>query len=614
MYKDKLHSLCWAALAALAGALLISTWNGPDIWAHLHRGQLILQTGQIPPPVNIVLQYDPPVIYWLFHIYSYALYALGGIPLITLSYLALWFCIFFVLIKHGAFHRLGLAGLVWTLAAIFICEIRFLPRPEIFSFLFITLFIVEILGHPYSESWVKRDYLRSFFYLGFLQFLWCGIHTFFLWGPLLIAFAWGWHILEQMLSAARGKRPKTYSLHIFFSSLLLVLFLASMISPFGYKTWVSVYKYVVLALLQSPVQTEYNVMIQELMSPLSWIHIRSTPSFQFYWLYSLVTVMIIAFNTIKHRTMDFTAALAIMGFIVSITGVRYMPLVILFSFPFWSITLKKLHPVMRKPRVFIGYYASFLTVCCLLTISVVSSHYYKFGQNLKRFGFGISESSYPVRLTQFLKTSGFQGLIFDDSSSGGYLEFFSPELKVYGDSITADLSKETQDYLAAMSSPEKLAEINAMQHFDALILRVPNNDHLLTSLLTDPSWHLSYADLFWVLFTKKRFSEETHHFYEGEDLSFLLNGLAAITWSKVLCASAKRDDLLLLLNQLKAASIIPAPILGQGLVCALNYKDAKVLDALVDLKPKIYALNRQEEDEVERLFRQSPAGRMLYGD
>jgi len=126
-----LHVACWIALAVLASLLLINTWTTPDIWAHLYRGKQILETGQIPPPVNIVLQYDPPVFYWLYHVLSWILYSIGGIPLVCLSYLTLWLVIFIFLVIKNNFFQLRESGLIIVLISIFVCEIRFSPRPDI---------------------------------------------------------------------------------------------------------------------------------------------------------------------------------------------------------------------------------------------------------------------------------------------------------------------------------------------------------------------------------------------------------------------------------------------------------------------------------------------------
>ncbi len=129
-----LRWLSWAAVAVPGILLLCHEWFGPDIWYHLYLGGQVARTLTAQPPDRLLLhQPDFLNLYWLFQLVVRAAFGLGGIPAVSLLFLALWAAILAVWLRTAGVLRIGAIGPWLALAVILVCQVRFEPRPEIFS-------------------------------------------------------------------------------------------------------------------------------------------------------------------------------------------------------------------------------------------------------------------------------------------------------------------------------------------------------------------------------------------------------------------------------------------------------------------------------------------------
>src|SRR3990167_4912235 len=170
----------------LLGSFLIHNFDsiGQDIGRHLKVGEIIWQTKEIAK-TNLFSFTEPdfPFInhHWLsevifFGIFSYAGFT-GLILVKTALILAAFLLLFFIAQKYSKFWSFAISFLF----SMFIFIQRTEVRPEIFSFVILSLFLFAIF---------KAKYEKLYFYLWFLpilEFFWVNLHIYFFIGPFLIA-------------------------------------------------------------------------------------------------------------------------------------------------------------------------------------------------------------------------------------------------------------------------------------------------------------------------------------------------------------------------------------------------------------------------------------------
>lgn len=604
---------CWILLFLLVGALLISTWNSPDIWGHLERGRVIWNTWKIPPDLRIELQFDPPVFNWIYQVLSYVLYMLGGIPLVSLSYLVLWFLILFLVLFYGDFFKRGLEGIFFGIVSLFIFSSRFTPRADVFSFLFLVIYVYFLFIKPFPNRWTYKTFLKEFYPLLVLQVLWCGLHPFFIWGPVLFLFRFFCDFLSYLFKKEKADIKILFGNGILFFLFALLLILLSMASPYGYKTWVGTFGFATDALHMATNSVPEEIMIKEFISPTTWLLVRNIFSIQVFWFFWIFTLLI-SFYKIFTQTYSPHVFLSILGLFITVSGVRYLPFLIIFSFPLWSLELRKVKFTFSKNTAFLIITRCSLTAILLVfCISIITNGFFKSQYSNKVFGFGIDPLAYPEKINQYLKSINFKGNIFNDSVAGGFLLFFNDNIRVYGDSLVADLKQDSRDYYKSLNNASRRKLIEKMFYFDAIVLSTSSHEDHFSDLLNDAEWDLNQATLNWALFLRKSYIDKNDikkndlSFYDGENLSNPSIGIAAISWSTAFCTARRLDLLLILLKDMQRASSVPAPLIRNALVASLETKDFELLDHIVKIKSKLFALSESEKKSVEILIRKTPA-------
>ena len=224
-----------ARLLALSSAVYFLSYvtADPDLWGHIRFGEHLWHEKALP-------RTDP---------YSFTAY---GQPWINHEWLAeLIFYFTYRTLGDGGllFGKLGI-GLVIVAVLWKICRLRadnplvyatvmvltvavmspgFMIRPQIFSFLFFTLFLY--LLHLYLQEWKNRLFL-----LPCLMALWVNLHGGFLIGLALLAAVAGWKTLERLITGKEDLPLGPVWLWV------LVTAGATLVNPYGYKLILFLYQ------------------------------------------------------------------------------------------------------------------------------------------------------------------------------------------------------------------------------------------------------------------------------------------------------------------------------------------------------------------------------------
>ncbi len=180
--------LVFGLLLAFYGVILwhqIKLPAADDLGRHIMNGKLVLQGEFRVLDSNLYSYTEPDAFFanhhWLFGVIAYLLHAtigFGGIVIFKVLLLLFAFALlFFIALKRADFWVVA----VFSIPTILILMERTSFRPEIFSYLFVVIYLY------FLHAAVERPESKQLYWLVPLQILWVNIHIFFVIGVVLAA-------------------------------------------------------------------------------------------------------------------------------------------------------------------------------------------------------------------------------------------------------------------------------------------------------------------------------------------------------------------------------------------------------------------------------------------
>lgn len=241
-------NLCLGLLIVLCAALTWRPLQGvEDFWAHAAVGRWIAQNHSIPQQTLWLWSTAPQrwiAHSWLSEVFLYTLMKIGGVGFV------LFITIAFVAIPFGMLWRLWVArggstliGVLLFAFAINCTAVRFQPRPELFSYFFLTILLLFLIAERQGET---RRWTYEYFLMAAMFGMWANMHGGVALGLAVL-------FLTAVCEAVESRKlPR--------SLWLLVLgALAININPYGIEYWNAL----------RPVGGEMFSMIDEWKSPLA---------------------------------------------------------------------------------------------------------------------------------------------------------------------------------------------------------------------------------------------------------------------------------------------------------------------------------------------------------
>jgi hypothetical protein len=600
-------TIAWIVLGTLLTLLLCFVWQGPDIFYHLYLGRRILETHSASPPDQLLIQQPTFVnLYWLFQLLVFAFYRLGGVVAASLLFAAAWWGALGLWWRTAGLGRRPEIGLTVALIGILIVQSRFEPRPEVFSYLILSLQIFWLARWKPEEIAGRKLWL---FVLS--EVVWANVHGYFVLGPMVI--------LARLVTAAIGPaRRRTFQPLV---RLLVLTLLATLFSPHGFGTWRGVYFLWAFLRTVGGQITEFGPPAGALLRV--W-------TVKLFWVAWAATLGAAGFTALKLRGDRFPVVLAGAGLYLSATAVRNLPLLVLLSGPLWGMLLARSHArpperraregaIRRVPHAETWARTGILlptTVAAALSVWVIEGGFHRSLLSETRFGFGLAPHAYPLSFAPYAQATGISGRIFNNAADGGFLEYHLPRLRLYMDSRYTDAGL-VQEYFAALLGPDSFARLQARQQFDGVLLKVVDSGPVLVALLKDPAWRLAYTDLHRAYLVPKSAPgpRPSFNYYRGEDLAESVNGLAAIQWVAVLLESGSRAQLVEALTQLGRAPAVPSFVVQYALAWGQRAADREVIALARSLAPRMVARDQASRRAVEMLMRATatPAGAVPSG-
>ena len=217
-----------AKLLAVSSAIYIFSFitADPDLWGHIKFGEDLWQAKGLVrvDPYSFTAHGQPWINHeWLAELIFYLTYRYLGDAGLLFGKLGIGLFVVAVLCKICTFRKqLPLVYAVVMVLAISVISPGFMIRPQVFSFLFFSLFLYVL--HLYLAE--RKNVL---FLLPCLMALWVNLHAGFLMGWTLLGTVVAWKTLAHFIFGKKTKHLRTPWLWF------LVTSVATLLNPYGYK-------------------------------------------------------------------------------------------------------------------------------------------------------------------------------------------------------------------------------------------------------------------------------------------------------------------------------------------------------------------------------------------
>lgn len=474
-------------LFLLASALIkIDGW---DIWWHLHLGEYIVNTRSIPTIDHFTVLgegRDYLDSHWLYQILIYGFTVIlgnNGVSLYQSLMIGLLFGAPLLLLGK---KRLQLQTLTFAVPVVALGVLaashRFLPRPELFTYLSISLFIT-VLEH-YRRTTSKTIYL-----LPLLMIVWQNTHALYPIGYFIVGAYVAEAVLAPWLAEGRPGRLEIKPLALSFLLSLLVYFA----NPHGLD--LIRYSY----LLSTEVGKNADPFMRIIMELIPTFSAKNMQSFQFpFYLLLLVGVCVVLVRRGKAMRLAHPIIL-IVFFVLAISANRNTPIFISAALP---IIILLLHdddrwrlpvPLQR------GVAIAFTLLMLFQGYRLVSNTHYKAQDMVTRFGLGFSDLYYPQGAVDYLKKTrpagdiahfdNFGGYYMYNLASSGYRPLFDGRWEIYDHDTLYDL------FLAVENPPAFLQKLSKFNIDLVLVYYLrEGNRELMKYLHHAKEWQLVFCD------------------------------------------------------------------------------------------------------------------------
>ncbi|OGY63962.1 MAG: hypothetical protein A3B92_03385 [Candidatus Harrisonbacteria bacterium RIFCSPHIGHO2_02_FULL_42_16] len=395
--------------------------------------------------------------------------------------------IFLTAIKKADFWLVAF----FSLPAILILSGRTGLRPEIFSYLFIAVFLYLLIDFE------KHPERNRIFWLIPMQLLWVNTHVFFSIGIMIV----GGFLAEKIILNYKNFKSDFSVKKL--ASLLLFLIAVSFLNPRGAG---GIFYFYLGAGFPGKI-----IENQSLLSFLRADNIsENIPIISFFLMVILIGISFI-FNFRKNSIFYFLASIftAALGFAI-IRGTALFGLIFL---PAISANLNDIFSKIRGWLIALDsksarFYGNAAVFCLIVLLFILIFPGWQALFNHKEQGIGLAP--YSENSAQFFKEQNLKGPILNNAGIGSYLIYYLyPEERVFydnrfADAYSASFARDT--YLKLLENEEEWRKNLKKYGFNSLFFyyydESPYVRYFLWRRIQDPDWSLVYADTFAMILIK----------------------------------------------------------------------------------------------------------------
>ncbi len=473
-------SLCFALVFLFAARKNLDF----DLGYHLASGRWILQHLDVPRQDTFTFGaagHEYLDSQWLYQVGVYLLDRLGGYPLVSLAHLSLIllaFALTAVRISLGGCPRWLQAALV--LPAILGMEIRFLERPELFSWVFLVMVLLCLDLH-------RKGKTGALFFLPVIHLLWANVEGLF---PL------GWVVIGAYLMTSYFERGRLDPALV---KALLASGAATLVNPYGFRAL----SFPFLLLTRFDPGGFFKKAISEFQSPWTAAASPDSPFFPAFPIdsYRVVSILFLLFILLTIRRRKFHEyGLAFFFFALSALAIRNIPLFFLPVLPTVakaaadcaSFTHEGEGPKERwTPPRGLGQGMAFIVL--LICLRVGTGAYYVSERRIIHNGWGMDPEHLPLKVCSFIRQNHLSAPLLNSMGFGGFMEwetqavpFIDGRLEVMGEPLFRQYELS--------HAPGGLQTLSLNANFQGIVY-----DHMMDipwtkQLLDLEGWRMIYLD------------------------------------------------------------------------------------------------------------------------
>lgn len=456
-----------------------------DIFWHLETGRYITENKHIPSfDIYGFETYGDEWIpfEWGFDVLFYNIYILGGYNGVMVIRSIVFMIIAVVFIMLSRKLRISFSFFVFLYFILMLGMLdRLIPKPQIFTYLFFSLLIYLTFSYRYVSRRIKTLYWVPVVFV-----FWCNIHMGVLAGAVfLIIF-----LFAEFIDFIKGSCHKRNDFILLCIIVMVSLFML-LVNPHGFRTYIYVYSHLNMKMLED---------VFEWYSPFRK-EFRTTIYFYVY-VFFLAGGFIASMISLKRR--DYFITLIYLAFgIFSMNSGR-------FSIDFMLVAasvilLIPLHlPELKRiadKRYFKFTAFTLILVACIL---IPTGEFYKIINYQRKFGFGVDNKDYPVKMFKFIKENRINEIglkPFNSFGIGGYFIWEFKNCKNFIDSrnLNDDIYFKYKTINNKLPGFESIISEIGFDYFIWHYPGLPENSRKLQSsvvsyLINDTSWALIYWD------------------------------------------------------------------------------------------------------------------------
>ena len=452
-----------------------------DLGEHLVFGREIIQN-RILPTTNMFSytypsapfvhhEFIPDILFYLFSQW----WGINSLIIVTAIIVMLSFGLLFFYVRKTVTPVVLFAGSFVYLRILFE---RTYVRPEVFSYLFLSIFIVILLTF-------RKRFTRWVYLLIPLQFLWVNSHIYFIMGIFLISCAFGDLILTN---AYHVRRNDLYAI----TGVLIASILMCFANPNGVVG--ALYPFTVFTNYGFSVAENNSIFVIESLSPGRIIY-----SILFLKI-AIVSLCFSLFFSFKKEKFFVWIAAATFAFL-SVSAIRNFPLFIFGTFVLFLESanttvlffVKKIHNKLYSLK-------QVLTIGSEFTLFILFLVFIPFVWTLQHGGLGTDDPA--KKAVDFFIAHHISGPIFNNYGIGSYLVYrLYPKEKVFVDGRPEAYPKEffQNTYIPMQNDPIIFQKQSNRYQFNSIIFDYPAEQtnvsrKFIADILRNTQWHMVYLD------------------------------------------------------------------------------------------------------------------------
>lgn len=459
---DKLiYFLRWPAFFILFSYLIFFSFvnlYGKDYFFHTRSGQYIVENKQIPARDIFSFTQEGKKWNnheWLYQVFIYSIHQRFGFEGIILlrSFI---FILAFLLLTIVALKVHWLFAFFLIFFSIKISFIRFIPRPDQFSFLFLIFFLLPLV-------FKKKNLL---YLLPFIQVLWANIHGFFIMGPA---------VLFIYLCVMRFDKGQVMNLFYKKAKVVFIfVILACFLTPYPLQNLA--YPFQIIRDIFVGHQDFIYQHITELRRPIAEFSLDSL-----YIRYFIATSIFLIFTT---KTSIFCLVFWVFFSLFSFNAIRnfyfYIPIAVILTvvnYPqmkkvFLKRILTKKGIIFLKIVLLVGVArVSVFAINEVLSFSGRRYSYLDFSSDemlqTGQIFFEIDKRYYPQELIQFIVSNELPNKMYNNFNLGAILIYnFFPQRKVFIDGRAEFYGKEFFTFYKGISAGSETELDKAIEEYN----------------------------------------------------------------------------------------------------------------------------------------------------